>query len=218
MSFTFDDVPRSAVDCGARILQDKEVAGTFYLSGSLAGQENLELGQYVPGDIKTLLDAGHEIGCHTHQHENLRDVPPSVIQDDLDKNFDYLRTYIDDRALTSFSYPFGSATVASKNIIRKRFSTARGIKPGINSGITDLSQLRANALYENKQTEDAIASLVRSVIENKGWLVFYTHDVSETPTKYGCTPELLEFALNQALNDGADVLCVRSALATKAFM
>ncbi|MCB8835211.1 polysaccharide deacetylase family protein, partial [Escherichia coli] len=38
VSFTFDDVPDTALTNGARILEDHGVRGTFYIAGSLEGQ------------------------------------------------------------------------------------------------------------------------------------------------------------------------------------
>ncbi len=42
-----------------------------------------------------------------------------------------------------------------------------------------------------------------------GWLVFATHDVSESPTRFGCTPALFERIVDYAEKSGAHVLPVR---------
>ena len=44
-----------------------------------------------------------------------------------------------------------------------------------------------------------------------GWLILATHDVSETPTRYGCTPRFFEQVAHLALESGADVLPVSRA-------
>ena len=54
------------------------------------------------------------------------------------------------------------------------------------------------------------------ILENakrKSWLIFYTHDVRPEPSRYGCTPELLEAAVSSAVHSGSRILTVREALA-----
>jgi peptidoglycan/xylan/chitin deacetylase (PgdA/CDA1 family) len=37
VSFTFDDIPKSAATIGAAILEEYDARGTFYVSGGLVG-------------------------------------------------------------------------------------------------------------------------------------------------------------------------------------
>jgi hypothetical protein len=48
----------------------------------------------------------------------------------------------------------------------------------------------------------------------RGWLVLSTHDVSDTPTPYGCTPDLFERVVRWAADSGARILPVAAALTT----
>jgi len=45
----------------------------------------------------------------------------------------------------------------------------------------------------------------------RGWLIFSTHDVSDSPTPYGCTPEMFTRVLDWSLASGAIVLPVAEA-------
>src|SRR4051794_7530409 len=69
VSFTFDDIPKSAATTGAGILEDHGVRGTFYVSGGLVGATSSPhwTAADVP-DIVALHRRGHEIGCHTFSH------------------------------------------------------------------------------------------------------------------------------------------------------
>jgi hypothetical protein len=49
---------------------------------------------------------------------------------------------------------------------------------------------------------------------DRGWLILATHDVSDAPTAYGCTPEFFEAALKYAVDSGAKILPVSEALTT----
>ncbi len=217
VSFTFDDVPASAVEVGAQILEKYNAAGTFYLSSSLAGKYNIDLPQYKISDIEKLMDGGHEIGCHTYSHVNIQMLNGSQIEQDLEKNKLALQEYLGDHDLVSFSYPFGCTSIQAKRVVRRRYATGRGIKSGLNKGFTDLAQLKANAIYSNTLTKKNVDKLIETNIKTKSWLIFYTHDISQKPTPYGCTPELFEYAVKEASKSGAELLCMRNALARASF-
>src|SRR5260370_38291838 len=68
VSFTFDDIPKSAATTGARILEDHNARGTFYVSGGLVGTTEQDWAAVDAQDIVALHRNGHEIGCHTFSH------------------------------------------------------------------------------------------------------------------------------------------------------
>src|SRR6058998_1234644 len=68
ISFTFDDFPRSALLNGGAILNRFGVAATYYVSLGLAGTEQPSGRMFVREDLATLLEGGHELGCHTFSH------------------------------------------------------------------------------------------------------------------------------------------------------
>ena len=45
-----------------------------------------------------------------------------------------------------------------------------------------------------------------------GWLIFYTHDVAETPSWIGCSPRLLRDTLQAVAAEGMECLTVRDGL------
>jgi hypothetical protein len=47
----------------------------------------------------------------------------------------------------------------------------------------------------------------------RGWLVLYTHDVDDSPSAYGCTPGLLQAAVEAAVESGAELLTLDAGLA-----
>ena len=50
----------------------------------------------------------------------------------------------------------------------------------------------------------------------KSWLIFYSHDVQDTPSRFGCTPALLEFAVSCALQTATRILTVAEVVANVA--
>jgi hypothetical protein len=76
----------------------------------------------------------------------------------------------------------------------------------------DLAQLNAISLEMRCWDQDAIEAAIARVRHENGWAVFYTHDVSETPSEYGSTPGMLDWALSRLAAARMDVLPVREAL------
>src|SRR3954469_22956024 len=73
VSFTFDDLPKSAVTTGADLLEAHGARGTFYISGALVGVETPDWVAGDAADVLSLYNLGHEIGCHTFSHRRACD-------------------------------------------------------------------------------------------------------------------------------------------------
>src|SRR5262245_48076641 len=90
VSFTFDDVPHTALHHGATILEKYDLHGTFYIAGGLAGRVEEDRTLISPEDCHALWQRGHEIGCHTYSHDRVRALTGELLAQDLDRNADYL--------------------------------------------------------------------------------------------------------------------------------
>jgi len=212
VSFAFDDFPKSAVSNGAAILESKGLAGTYYLSSSFAGTR-VDGTEYCDmADLRRLIDNGHEIGCHTASHLRVPTVPPVQLLDDLESNARFVREHLGDLRMTTFAFPFGAINVAAKLLLQTRFAACRASLPGVNRGSADLGALKAERLYSNSPRAERIRTLISRAAKPRSWLILYTHDVSDSPGPFGCTPALLETALNFALKAGFQVFTVRNAL------
>src|SRR5438270_650860 len=69
---------------------------------------------------------------------------------------------------------------------------------GAHSGSVDLQFLRAMPLIDRDMDPDGIERAFDAAQENNGWLIFYGHDVTERPSPYGCSPALVNHALEAA--------------------
>jgi peptidoglycan/xylan/chitin deacetylase (PgdA/CDA1 family) len=211
VSFTFDDAPASAASEGAPILESFGIRGTYYLCGGRLGG---------PGDLTQLLDrgqaealarAGHEIGCHTFGHTDVRYIDWPSLTSSLRKNAETL-SEISGAVPRNFAYPFGGISFGKKLRLRSCFDTCRGIYPGINVGKIDPGLLSAVPLYADTLDEDGVRHWIAEAVAASGWLIFFTHDVSETPTPFGVTPDLLRVAVTAALEAGCACLPVADAV------
>lgn len=212
VSFTFDDVPETAASNGARILEAHGVRGTFYIAGGLAGRREPDRTLITLEGCRRLADAGHELGCHTFGHDAIRRLSGSGLRADLDTNVHYLQQIAPGFTARNFAFPYNLASPRMRNELARRYRSCRGGWEGINRGPTDPGYLKA---VEIRQPEELAADRTRwidNVVENPGWLIFFTHDITDTPTPYGCTPRTLDRLVSYALEKGCVMLPVDEAL------
>ncbi|MCB0429229.1 MAG: polysaccharide deacetylase family protein [Flavobacteriales bacterium] len=193
VTFTFDDVPDSGMEEGMRILNTFGYKGTYYVALSFYDHNRTDGMQFNPKYLKQVVDGGGELACHTYNHIHFYQSGKAQIREDLDKNRQRMQECIDGLSFTNFSYPYGEQTITAKQVVKNRFKTARGVNSGINHGVIDLINLRAYQLGEQMRMQD-VYNLIDEAIRLKGWLIFFTHDVENKPSIYGCTPAMLEGA------------------------
>jgi peptidoglycan/xylan/chitin deacetylase (PgdA/CDA1 family) len=211
VSFTFDDVPDTALSNGAAILERHGVRGTFYIAGGLAGTVEPGRQMITEAGTRALAKAGHEIGCHTFGHPKVSRLGRRRLAADLDRNDAYLDG-IAGSARRNFAYPYNAASFVDRPEFRRRFRTCRGGIESINRGATDMQFLRA---VEIRQPEDYALGLthwIDAVAAEPGWLIFFVHDVTDSPTPYGCRPATLELLVKHAVSEACAVLTVEAAL------
>ena len=212
VSFTFDDIPLSAATVGAPMLEDFGGRGTFYVAGGLVNRHTDQGESIDSGGIVRLHRSGHEIGCHTFSHQRAIDLDARTMAAELEQNRRFLEGLDASIKLENFAYPYGLATVARKRQLTNNFRSARGILPGVNSGTIDLQFLRATPLIDKDIDCAGVDRAFDEAIATNGWLIFYTHDVADTPSRWGCTPGLLRHALDAAKRRNMPMLSVAEAL------
>jgi peptidoglycan/xylan/chitin deacetylase (PgdA/CDA1 family) len=211
VSFTFDDFPRNAYNAGGSILEEFGARGTYYAAAGLMNTLG-ELGEYFcADDLIALLAKGHELGSHTFSHISGRSVSCPVFCADVEKSKQALEELTEVK-LSNFSYPFGHVTLRTKKVLAPHVASARGITPGFNGPEIDLNLLRANRLYGDVGQAPRLNALIQENVRRKSWLIFYTHDVRQEPSEYGCTPELFESVVSFAAQSRSRILTVAQTL------
>jgi peptidoglycan/xylan/chitin deacetylase (PgdA/CDA1 family) len=198
VSFTFDDFPRSALTIGGAILRRHGARGTYYAAAGLMDSVNHLGEQFRREDLDTLLRDGHELASHTFGHISCRSVSSSAFVKDIEKGRRAIESLTGSADFGNFAYPFGEVTLNTKRLVGPGLASARGIWGGLNTREVDLNLLRANSLYGGRENDDQVRSLILENERIGGWLIFYSHDVATTPSRYGCTADLLEFAVSLA--------------------
>lgn len=212
VSFTFDDFPRSALAIGGSILEHFGLRGTYYVSLGLMGKEAPTGEMFVAEDLTALVARGHELGCHTFSHCNAWSADTGAFEDSIIQNRAVLGRLLPGVEFKTFSYPISPPRPLTKAKIADYFMCCRGSGQVANVGRADLNQLSAYFLEKTLHNIQKVKDLIDHNQEDPGWLIFATHDVSDRPTPFGCTPEFFEEVVQYAVNSGAQVLPVVGAL------
>jgi peptidoglycan/xylan/chitin deacetylase (PgdA/CDA1 family) len=212
VSFTFDDFPRSALLEGGAILGSYGQKGTFFASFGLMGSSGPTGEIFSVDDVHEVVRQGHELGCHTYDHYHAWDTAPSEFQASIVRNREALEKYLPGTSFRSLSYPISCPRPQTKRIISAYFDCCRGGGQTFNAGALDLNFLMAFFLEKSRNDFDSVVRLIEANNRKKGWLIFATHDVSESPTEFGCTPAFFEKVVRHSSHSGANVLTVCEAL------
>ncbi len=213
VSFTFDDFPRSAYTVGGSILMNYGVRGTYYVAMGLMNSAN-GLGElFRVEDLGSAANDGHELASHTFSHQSSRTVSCAAFREDARKGWSAIQEIGGHVPTRNFAFPMGEATLLAKRALGNEMTSCRGIYGGVNGPDVDLNLLLANSLYGDPDDLERVTQLIRENEKRKGWLIFYTHDVSPAPSRYGCSPRFLDSTVRMAVQNGAKVLPVAEVLA-----
>lgn len=212
VSFTFDDAPASAFTQATPVLEAHGARATFYLSLGLLGQDS-DSGLIADlAHLKRAHAAGHELGCHTFDHLDAADVSRERYLASVDANRSAIARLLPSATFETFAYPKGGARVLVKRLLGERFLCCRGGREDANIGAVDLNLVKACFLDQRAGLDfPAIAALLDRNARARGWLVFATHDLSNQPSRYGCSPARFRQVVEMTRATGATILPMAEA-------
>ncbi|MFT5511106.1 MAG: peptidoglycan/xylan/chitin deacetylase (PgdA/CDA1 family) [Hyphomicrobiaceae bacterium] len=212
VTFSFDDISRNAATVGAKILEDEDARGTFFVAGGLMGKQFGPWQFAELPEIVALHTAGHEVGSHTLSHPDCQLLSRAGLRDETAKNAAILEAAMPGLKLASFAYPYGSVGCWQKRMMMQEFACSRGTHPDINAKHFDIGQLNSFTLNDERTPVARIAKLIEQTKAASGWLMFHTHDVCEAPTPEDVSPALLRAALELARAADCQILPIRDAM------
>jgi hypothetical protein len=203
VTFTFDDFPKAALN-GADIVEKHGGKAGFYACTTFMGRRSPITGEMFDSTALTDLRVrGHEVGAHSHSHLDCAKARLELVQRDVGENLVALSDAGYMANVSAFAWPYGETTYAAKRWVGEVFSTGRGMRAGINRGECDRSQLRAVELGASAAHRRRAFAALKKCVETKGWLVFFTHDVSGSPSPQGAPSRLVEELSARAVDMGA---------------
>jgi peptidoglycan/xylan/chitin deacetylase (PgdA/CDA1 family) len=215
-SFTFDDVPRSALLTAGKMLEDAGAAGTYYVAGSIAKEpDHKEMARLE--DLPSLLAHGHELGCHTFTHTSVVGRSTRELEEDFASNARTICEASGIESLTSFSYPFGEVSFRAKRLCATKFAACRGVRSGLNHRFMDMSELRAISIYHHDYSLQRFKKIIDICKRRSAWVIFYTHDVRSNPSRWGCTEQEFANVLDAVVKAGIEIMTVKAAVGRTMF-
>ena len=216
ISFTFDDAPQTSATSGAAIMEHHGARGTYLVCAALTGQPFTTGLLASDSDLIDLHRRGHEVGCHTFDHIDCGQMDESRIEQSLSSNSNAL-SRLGLPSPTAFAYPYGDVSPASKRAVSPHFYLARGLHPGLVSKGTDLLQAPALGLEGEHSLSSARKWMARAIRET-GWLILFTHSVSNQPGEFDISCHGFEALVREAaaqhfkfvtLSEGAKLIGAR---------
>lgn len=211
ISFTFDDFPKNAATVGAQILGEYNISATYYVSFGLLGTIAPTGEIATHKEIERILTGGHELGCHTFDHRDAWRTAPDEFEMSIQRNRMELDRSFPGVQFNSISYPINCPNPSVKRVSEAYFEICRSGGQNSNQGILDRNALRAFFLERSHGNFSAVTNLIDHSCNSNAWLIFATHDIDDTPSPYGCTPDYFERVVHYAAGSGATCLPIRRA-------
>jgi peptidoglycan/xylan/chitin deacetylase (PgdA/CDA1 family) len=207
VSLTFDDGWSSIYDNVYPLLDWYNYPATFYIFTNVISEEN----RVTADQLRTLHQAGHEIGAHSLDHADLSKLLPTLLIEQLVKPQNVLQEIIQ-APVVSFAVPFGKASPTVVEYLRKYYRSNRSVLTGFNSKVDfDRYNLKVQAIFNNTKVED-VEKWVDSAMKNNFWLILEYHQVDHAKAQYGTTPEDFENHLKAIRQRGLTVVTVKDGV------
>jgi hypothetical protein len=162
-------------------------------------------------DLHRVAADGHELGCHTFHHCDAWETSPATFEKSIVENKRTIASLIPGVVFKTLSYPINCPNPGVKKAAASHYLCCRAGGQTLNVGKVDLNNLRACFLEKCGDDVSPLERLINDTQQARGWLIFATHDVSDVPTNFGCTPALFDQAVRSAIQSGAKVLPVAQA-------
>jgi peptidoglycan/xylan/chitin deacetylase (PgdA/CDA1 family) len=167
VSLTFDDGSPDQFSTGVKILDQFNYKGTFFIVTS-SEDEYWSL-------LDTMAKNGHEIGSHTVNHPNLKDISIEDAKFELEQSKAVIEKNIKNYQCFSLSYPFGRSNETVREITSQIYQAARSGDYGLNAGNEFyFYQLKTFICGTGTKMKTANQQVNAALVENK-WLIESYH-------------------------------------------
>ena len=192
--FTFDDVPKSAIDFVLNEIPN--VPCTFFVSGDLCNTHVKGIEICTDHDLNKIDWTFHELASHSYSHLNFQQNKQTTLIKDLLKNKFFLSKFSNQESL-GFAFPKGRYDYRGfKSLVKTKTKYARTTEVGVNIYNVNKYSIKAIPLYEKTYSINHIKKIIDSTKNIKNVLiVFYTHDISVNYGQFGCSKSYLNSVL-----------------------
>ena len=213
ISFAFDDVPASAAETGAAILEARGLKGTYFVAAALAGADAVTGPMADRGRCAGAWRTPATRSAATPTPTSTAVRPPPAMR---------WRT---SRATPRRSQAWGVARPDHLRLpVRRRRAgdqarARRALWPDARAAPRPHRRPAATSTRRPRWASKARTAKrwrwrwLERAARRQAWLILYTHDVADQPSPYGCTPAALERLADAALANGFEVVTIAEGAA-----
>jgi peptidoglycan/xylan/chitin deacetylase (PgdA/CDA1 family) len=221
ISVTYDDGWETTYADAMPLLQKNGIHSTQYLlSGTATDSQYLSWEQ-----ITAMKNAGHEIGCHTVNHPDLRTIDNSQLKYQVSACKEVMTKRFG--VTPDFASPYGSADQRTISVIKQYFASQRNTNGDPANGVTD-ADVNTPEGYDGKgfnpyniigvtinrdTTVDQIKQLISFAQKHNGWVVITYHQAESGGSKWAVDKKSMEEQLETISKSPLRVVTVKQALA-----
>lgn len=212
VSLCFDDFPRNAWTEGGPILRRAGARATYYIAGGFCDGDRDGVPFYKGSDIPEIVGAGHEIGCHTFDHHSTLEVDLGTYLASVRRNASFVEELVPGYQMKSHALPYGDVRLAHRRALGRLFDGVRGVRAPHQTHRIDRTLLRAAGLEERVASTIDWPRLLSMTARDRGWLIVFTHGISDQPTPFDTHRDSLEGFLAMVAGHGLQFATVREVL------
>lgn len=186
VAFCIDDIPQSALS----YFSELKLPLTLFVSGGLQNKVAYGKKMYNLKALKAYYETHDliEISCHTYAHNDITLCTNSEFMEDCKKNREFLSSELNCIYKMGFSFPRGRWNFSLLKQLPKHYKYLRTTRKFSLRFLCFKYFLPGIPCYSS-QLQFLYQILERHSSSKNLWLILYTHDICETPSPFGMTPE-----------------------------
>jgi hypothetical protein len=213
VSVTLDDGYANQYANAAPILTKYGLPATYYIICNTLTDQPAYM---TSTQVKSLYNAGNEIGSHTNSHPHMTTLSASQLDQELGGCQTTLQNLIG-TSVPDFAIPYGeynSTTIAAG---AKYYNTQRTTDDGYNTKANfDRTHLKVQNVFDTT-TVSQVQGWLAQAAQTKSWLILVYHEVATTPVfsgdgTYTTNPTTFDSMMAAVKNSGLPAVTVNQAV------
>lgn len=178
ISISFDDGWISGYNLLISQMLERDLRGTHFIVSDYIDKEGFQGDYMTTARVITLMQAEHEIGSHSINHDDHSKLSPSALEASLSQSKVKLANLGTD--VVGFAAPYGAYDDAALAGFKKHYQYARTVKAGVNVKPYKMHELWGVVVHDAMEMTE-FADWVVKAAKVDGWVIFIYHRAAKVP-------------------------------------